>query len=313
MLYLWIGLGILAVIIGFTLAVFKVSFYNANNRDTTYDLLKGPDYDSYAEEMRRLIDEAVKLPYEEVEARSYDGLKLKGRLYLRSEGAPVHIEFHGYHGCGIKDFSGGMRLPLAIGENVLLVDQRAHGLSEGHVVTYGIRERKDVLTWIRFVHDRFGDHTKIYLEGISMGAATVLMASDLVTKEEVAGIWADCPYSDPFKINSIVAKGMVKVPHLCDPFIFLAGLLFGHINIFSASALKSVKKTDVPIRIIHGTSDHLVPFEMSVQTAEANPEKVKLIPIEGAPHGLSYLKDTEKYRTAYYDFMRQTRIESIRR
>ena len=307
MLVFWIILGVLILfIIGFTIAVFLISFYNANDKDTTYAILTGEDYDPFQEGIKALIDEAVKLPYESVYVTSYDGLKLFGRLFLRKEGSPVHIEFHGYRGLGIKDFSGGMTLPLSLDHNVLLVDHRACGGSEGHVITYGIRERRDVLSWIGFVKERFGKDTPIYLEGISMGAATVLMASDLVTEEDVAGIWADCPYSDPFKINSLVASHMVKIPHFCDPFIILAGALFAHINIFSASPLKSVKNAKVPIRIIHGTADHFVPFEMSVEMEKANPDTVKLVPVEGAPHGLSFLKDKEGYRAAYYEFMRET-------
>lgn len=294
---------IIVLFIGISFFVYRTAFYNGRRSDVTHNVLKGADYDRFHDQMTDLIDRAVAIPYEEAYTESYDGLRLFGRLYLQKEGAPFHIEFNGYKGNGIRDFSGGMQLALSQGDNVLLVDQRSHGRSEGVNITFGVKERRDVMSWIAFVLERFGRDTVIYLEGVSMGAATVLMASDLDLPENVVGIVADCPYSSPFGIISKVAKGMTGIDRITYPFIFLGALIFAHFNIFASSAVKSVANTKVPILLIHGTADHFVPIGMSREIRAARPDMVTLVEIDGAPHGLSYLQDYDAYSGAVIEFM----------
>ncbi len=290
----------------FSFIVYRVAFYNGKHADVTHKVLSGRDYDPYHDEMINIIDKALEIPFEEVYTYSYDKKKLYGRLYIKDEKAPFHIQFNGYKGNGIRDFSGGLQLALAAGANVLLTDQRAHGKSEGINITFGVKERYDVYSWIGYIHSRFKG-APIYLEGISMGAATVLMSTDLgLAEKNVRGVIADCPYSTPFGIVSLVADRETKLKYITYPFIFLGALLFAHFNIFSASPLKAVKNTSVPILIIHGTTDSYVPFEMSEKIYEQNKEKITLVPVEGAPHGLSFIKDGKTYTAAFNEFLQKT-------
>ena len=295
-------LTVLAALIVLILAAaffsFRFTFYNKNDRDVTRD--------PYKTAMADLIESALKFRYKEVYITSYDGLRLFGRLYYQKKGAPFHIQFNGYRGNGLRDFAGGLQLALSTGQNVLLVDQRSHGRSQGHVITFGIRERRDVLSWMDFVTREYGADTPIYLEGVSMGAATVLMASDFDFPANVRGIVADCPYSSPMAIIAEVSKKLFRIRYLTYPLIILSAFLFGHFNILGAAAEKSVKSTKTPVLLIHGTGDHFVPYEMSVKIQAANPEMVTLVTVEGAPHGLSYLKDYEKYKAAFYTFTEKT-------
>lgn len=286
--------------------VYRRAFYNKNDRDVTYDVPEGDGFDRFRGEMTALIDGAAAIPFEEVRTVSFDGLSLYGRIYFRSPGAPFHIQFNGYKGNGIRDFSGGLQLALASGGNVLLTDQRAHGRSEGHTITFGVKERRDVLSWVRFITDRYGGDVKIYLEGVSMGAATVLMASDLPLPQNVRGIIADCPYSSPFAVTAAVADRIVRVKYVTYPFIILGALLFGRFRILSSSAVRSVKNSRVPILIIHGTGDRFVPVEMSRKIRGAAPDRVTLVEVEGAPHGLSYLKDYGAYKKEFLAFLNKT-------
>ena len=303
---MWIALAALGLVIlitlGVSLWIFYIAFYNKNDRDVSRDVLTGKDYDRFHDEMLGLIDSAMKIPFEEVYITSGDGLRLFGRIYFQREGAPFHIQFNGYRGNGIRDFSGGLQLALGAGDNVLLVDQRSHGKSEGHVISFGVKERADVVSWSEYIVRRYGQDTVIFVEGVSMGAATVLMASDLELPKNVAGIVADCPYSSPYKIICEVARHMFKLSWLARPFVFTAALLFGHFNVFASSAEKSVKNTKVPIILIHGTGDNFVPFQMSRDIYAANPDMITFVPVEGAPHGLSCLQDREKYTKAVFDF-----------
>ena len=288
------------------LPVYFRVFYN-KKRDVTREVLRGPDYDPHHDRLLKLIDDALKIPFESVFVRAYDGKKLFGRVYMQTPGAPFHIQFHGYKGNGIRDFSGGLQLALSTGGNVLLIDHRSHGLSGGRTIAFGIRERREVLTWVRYVADNFGADTPIYLEGVSMGAATVLMAGDLALPGNVRGIVADCPYSSPYGIITKVARDVLgKKAVAAYPLIPVAALLYGGFNIFASSALKSVKNLRVPVLLIHGTGDHFVPVEMSRELHAQNPEMITYVEVEGAAHGLSCLKDYEKYSTAYREFLART-------
>ena len=307
----WIiaAVSLLVLTLGVSLAVYFAAFYNKNDADVTYRVLTGEGYDVFHDEMISLIDSAVRIPYEEAFAASYDGLRLFGRIYMQKEGAPFHIQFNGYKGNGVRDFSGGLHLALSLGENVLLVDQRAHGRSEGHTISFGIKERRDVLTWINFILEKYGEKTDIYLEGVSMGAATVLMACDLPLPENVRGIVADCPFSSPFGIVRKVGREMTRLDYVTFPFIFLAALVFGRFNILSSDAVRSVRNAKKPVLLIHGTADRFVPIRMSHEIRAANPDLITFIEVEGAPHGLSLLKDREGYRRAFTEFIEKIRSE----
>ena len=294
-----LGFLLILFLIGSFIA-FKLAYYNKNDKDITYDVLTGVGYDQYHEQMIELIKGSDVLPYEEVSIKSFDGLVLKGRLYILDEKAPVHIQFHGYRGQAVRDFSGGVRLPMESGHNVLLIDQRAHGKSEGHVITFGIKERKDVLSWIDFVKARFGDDVKIALEGISMGAATVLMASNF-DMPNVKAIFADCPYSSPKEIILKVSRSMKLPDFVSIPLLSFGALLYGHFRWNSESAVKSVKETKIPILIIHGRADRYVPIEMSRKIKEANPSIV-LEEFDDAAHGMSYLVDMDRYKRLVREF-----------
>ena len=226
---------------------------------------------------------------------SRDGLKLSGRYYHTRDQAPLAVLCHGYRGTPSRDFCGGADICFDAGYNVLLIEERAHCSSEGHAITFGVKERYDVLTWLHYAVERFGSNVRILLAGISMGAATVLMASGLELPANVRGILADCPYTSPVEI--IIAVGRArKIPiGIAFPLVKTAARLLGNFSLNSASAMSAVKSTNVPILLIHGEEDDFVPCDMSRRIAAENPERVELHTFPGAGHGLSYLVDTERY------------------
>ena len=280
---------------------FEKQYYNKNDKDITYDVLTGVGYDQFHDQMIELIKGSDILPYEQVSIKSFDKLTLYGRLYIVDEKAPIHIQFHGYRGQAVRDFSGGVRVPQENGHNVLLVDQRAHGKSEGHIITFGIKERKDVLSWVDFVKSRFGDEVKIVLEGISMGAATVLMASNF-NMPNVKAIFADCPYSSPKEIILKVSRSMGLPDFLSIPLLSFGALFYGHFNWNSATAVESVKDSKYPILIIHGRADRYVPIEMSRKIKGANPN-IRLEEFDDAAHGMSYMVDDARYKRIVKEFV----------
>lgn len=279
------------------LICYRIAFYNPlPHKEDPYDIPRDDQYNVHAERMHRMVDYLHSLPYEEVYITSHDGLRLFGRYYHRNDGAPVKIEFHGYRSAATRDFCGANELDVLTGCNVLLVDQRAHGRSDGQSITFGILERFDVVAWANYIVDRFGSDVKILLSGVSMGAATVLMASDLDLPPNVKGIIADCSYSSPKAILKKVCKEDMHLPaNLLYPCCKLAAKWFCKCDLEATDAVTAVKNSKVPLFIVHGSDDRYVPCSMSYAIKEAAGDRAQLHIFEGSGHVLCYLDDTPRY------------------
>ena len=293
----------LIVVLGGSYYAYKLAFFNDIRDDDIYHVPNTPQYQAQAEKMRASVRKMADCPYEQVYITARDGITLAARYYHFVDGAPLQIQMHGYRGSALRDFCGGHALARKMGHNALTVDQRAHGKSGGNVITFGIKERFDCLSWIQYANQRFGKQTPIILSGVSMGASTVLMASELDLPENVVGVIADCPYSAPGAIIQKVCKDMKFPPKLLYPFVVLAGLMYGHFRIWDSSAEKAVIRTKIPALVIHGEDDRFVPCEMSRAIRRANREKVTLETFPEAGHGLSYLLDPQRYETVVRSFM----------
>ena len=295
--------GLLLLALGVAYGAYRFAYYSPHKNQN--DPYLAPDGHRYTPEdgpTYGLIREMDELPFEPVTIRSRDGLQLFGRYYAVAEGAPLQIQMHGYRGHALRDFCGGNKLAREAGLNTLVVDQRAHGKSEGHTISFGINERWDCLQWAEYAAQRWPG-VPISLAGISMGAATVLMASDLPLPEEVKGIIADCGYSSPRAIIKHVCWSLPKPFRIFYPFTSLSAELFGHFDPDAGSALGAVSNTTLPILLIHGEADGFVPCEMSREIAAACASKVRLETFPGADHGVSYLSDPERYGRIVREFL----------
>lgn len=232
--------------------------------------------------------------YEDCFTKSFDGLLLHARYLKGTPGMPLVICCHGYRSAAFKDFCGGGPVLHEKGFSLLLIDERAHGQSEGHTISFGVNERQDVLSWISYVNEHCGAETGIFLYGISMGAATVLMASELSLPENVKGILADCGYSSPQAIIRKVCTDR-HVPVAMAPLIFLSAKVFGHFDPAASEAVKAVRRSPVPIVILHGLSDDFVPHFMGDEIKNSAPEKISLYKFPDAGHALCFMVDTERY------------------
>ena len=280
---------------------YRIAFYSPKKGRDKISTFASHKYDPYRKEINRLFCQLSGRPYEEVSIVSFDGLTLFGRYYHVKDGAPLDIGFHGYRSGALTDFAGGSELSFSMGHNLLLIDERAHGRSEGRTITFGIQERWDVESWARFAVERFGADVQIILYGVSMGAATVLMAAGLDLPENVKGIIADCPYSSPGDIIRKVARDMHMPDRLAWPFVKIGGRVYGGFDVDEMDAARAVKQATVPILIIHGESDSFVPCEMSDIVAE-NPALITRYTFPGADHGFSYLVDTPRYKKIVTEF-----------
>ncbi|MBR2041699.1 MAG: alpha/beta hydrolase [Oscillospiraceae bacterium] len=294
---------ILIILLSSYLAYRRAFYHSPKRKENIFSVPNSPQYSAGRDNMLGLIKDFDALPFEQVYITSFDGLRLAARYYHAADGAPLQIEFHGYKGTAIRDFCGGNKLARNLGQNTLVVDQRAHGKSEGKTICFGIKEKYDCLSWINYALERFGD-IPIVLLGVSMGGATVLMASGLELPENVKCIVADCPYSSP---EEIIRKECAKTgipPFIGMPLIRLGALLFGNLRI-SGGAEEAVKNTKVPILILHGEADDFVPCDMSRKIKAANPKMVTLETFPDAAHGFSYILHTERYENKTKEFFKK--------
>lgn len=281
---------------------YRIAFYSPiGTRDQVVNP-KDPQYDPYRSEMQRIYRQLKDRPYETVTIHAQDGLFLSGRYYHVKDGAPLDICFHGYRSHAFTDFSGGAELSMAMGHNLLLADQRAHGKSQGRTISFGILERLDVLCWVEFAIRRFGSDVKILLYGVSMGGATVLMSSDLELPMNVKGIVADCPYAKPLDIILYVGKDTSFPRWLVKPFTVLGAKIYGGFDLLETDAVRAVRQTKVPVLLIHGEADKYVPCFMSEEIEKANPQMVRRFTFPDAAHGISYLTDTPRYHRIVKEF-----------
>ena len=301
-------LGIMAAIMASVTGVLLYCYNLAFRRDERRvskegEVPEGEQYEVFSDVIMKGANNILNAPYEKVTTTSRDGIKLVGRYYHVKDDAPVSIIFHGYRSNIGTDCNGGYYLSVKNGYNVLVVYQRGHRESGGKTITFGVKERYDCLDWISYVNERFGEDTPILLMGLSMGAATVLMAAGLELPSNVKGVMADCGYSSPKEILQEVIKQMKYPLRLTYFFVRMSARIFGHFDPEEASAVEALKNAKVPVLIIHGDDDRFVPSRMSRDNYEACASQKEILIVPGAGHGLSYCVDAKAYEKAVQEFI----------
>ena len=296
MIFLYILLAAIVIVFATSLICFFKIFYTARREKwPEYPVPMGEVYEPHHEQMIEWIKYARALPHTEVSIRSFDGLKLCGTYYEFQKGAPIDILFHGYHGSAEQDLSGGVYRCQRLGHNVLIVDHRAAGKSEGHVITFGINESHDAVAWVNYVIENIDPNAQILLGGISMGAATVMMTSAMELPENVKGTVADCGYTSAKDIIKKVIRDMKLPDNLLYPFVRLGAILFGRFDPDANSPIESMPNCRVPVIFFHGDEDAFVPMSMSEENHAACTAPKKLVITPKAGHGLCFPVDVDTY------------------
>lgn len=257
---------------------------------------------SHRQAVEPLLEEIRELPMEEAEIQSFDGLRLHGRWYPAQEAKATMLLVHGWRSSYDNDFAPMVSYLHDMGCNLLLIDQRSHGESQGKLISYGLLERFDVQSWVEYALQRAGD-LPIFLYGVSMGATTVLMASGLPLDQQVKGIIADCGFTSADEsIKSVLKRDGIAV----EPAFTVANRLFrsktGY-NYHDYSTLDAMEDNTLPVLFIHGSADKLVPCSMTIECYNACKAPKELLIIPDAGHAMSVFKDPETYHKALKGFV----------
>lgn len=102
---------------------------------------------------------------EDIFLPSHDGLRLHGQLLQQPGAKGTILLFHGYRSSWIIDFSIVLPYYYSLGYNLLAVDERAHGQSEGVYITFGVHERRDAATWAQYAAMHFGPTIRCFWAG----------------------------------------------------------------------------------------------------------------------------------------------------
>ncbi len=246
---------------------------------------------------------------EEISISSHDGLKLVGHL-LNAHTRRTLILFHGYRSRAYRDFSCVAEYYRSLGFNLLFVDQRAHGKSEGEHITFGVKERFDCVRWAEYIDRRIGGD--IFLDGISMGAGTVLMASGERLPGSVRGIIADCGFTSPAEIMEKVMTVDMKMPK--QPLFWLVAWVIrlrAGFSVDEYSTIEALKGNRLPVLFLHGKADKFVPCEMTLRAYEACCAEKEIILVENAGHGVSYLLEPERCKAVLKEFVNRYSREDV--
>ena len=306
--YWWalIVLGALsAVCLFITLICFFFTFYSSKRiREKRIGKLpKGAAYKALQSQINDWINQLRSMPHRKVELTTHDGLVLRGKYYEKDPNAPIELMLHGYKSNHEADLSGGVFRALNAGHNVLLFDHRASGRSDGSVITFGILESKDCIAWVDYILKNINPNAQILLTGISMGAATVMIAASKPLPENVLGVLADCGYTSAKDIIQKVMRDMYLPDKFLYPFAKLAAKLLGKFDLEEISPIESMRKCRLPVLFFHGDADSFVPCDMSEKNFEAcAAEQKRLVIIKGAEHGLCFTADAEGYLAAISEF-----------
>lgn len=246
-------------------------------------------------------------PFEEIELTSFDGLTLKGYYLKAKEPTNKTVVFaHGYLGHAKDMGLYGEYYYEELGYNIFTPDLRGHGESEGDYYGFGWHDRLDLIDWVNVLIEREENNLEIVLHGLSMGAATVLMASGEPLPENVKAIIADSPYTS---VYDLFAYQMERMFHLPDkpilPGTSVVTKLRANYSFKEASALNQVKKATVPILYIHGEADTFVPTEMTHQLYEATKSDWQLFTFEDASHGEAFVIHRDRYKQIIQSFLNE--------
>ncbi len=234
---------------------------------------------------------------------SFDKLKLHSYKILNENPTDNWvITVHGYTSKGVDMSNYAMNF-YNMGYNILIPDLRGHGESEGTYIGMGWFDRLDILSWINLIINE-NKNAKIILHGVSMGAATVTMASGENLPTNVKAIIADCGYTSVWNQFSHQLKTIYSLPKfpVMNASSIAIKLKTGY-SLKKASSLNQVAKSKTPILFIHGDKDDFVPYSMMDELYNAASCEKEKLTIKDAGHAKASVVNPELYWTTIANFI----------
>lgn len=245
------------------------------------------------------------LKKEAVTITSFDGYLLHGTYVPYAGESKKYVIIT--HGNSYTRFGSLKYLDLfrQEGFNVLIYDDRGHGENEKAICTMGLKESKDLLALIDYMHHRFGKDILLGLHGESMGAAISLLV--LGEHPSLSFVVADCPYAELEGVLKHQLKIHYHLPGFLVPLSGAICELRYHYNFNRVKPLKALKSNRVPLCFMHGEGDTFIPPEHSLRLSEQNHgySEVHLFP--HSEHAQSFSEHEKEYRSIVHAFLKKTK------
>ena len=293
---------IVIFVIFILLFVFSLFLYRValNNKQINFSPKGAGDYESittHSNEDILWLNASSKNIY----IKSFDDLKLHGYL-IDNNKDNYAILVHGYRGNGNDMIKSAKKF----GEdfNILIPDLRGHGKSDGKYIGMGYHDSFDIASWVKYIN-KLNKNAKIILFGISMGAATVLLSSDINMKN-VKLIIADSSYISIFDEYKYQFKNLFHLPIF--PFLYIVDFINCFKNKYTfemGNVIKHVGNSKLPILFIHGISDTYIPCESSKILYENKNGDKEILFVDDAQHVASEVMDSKLYWKTIHNFIKK--------
>ena len=239
--------------------------------------------------------------YKEVVIKSFDKKNLHA-YEIKNKLNTWVIIVHGYTNNALEMLDVAYQF-YNKGYGILLIDQRAHGKSDGIYSTHGFYERKDMLSWINYINKK--KKVKIILYGISMGGTVIMRTVGEKIPENVICAIEDCGFISNYDQFYNQLKFLKFIPEpIISSFNIFSSLFFGF-NIYKYNPRKVLSNGKVPFMFIHGSNDKLVPPKNAYEAYDIYKGMKKLLIIEGAKHMQSSVVNSEKYYNEIFNFIKE--------
>ncbi len=296
-----VGLIAIIMVLGYAIGTYFVNFALKRGNDT--DPLAPPAACLNIHDKNRTIPAQSKYKNEEWTATSSDGRHLAATHYIPDNpGRRWAILVHGY-GRDQRYTGDYAEVYLEHGYQVLTPDLCASGKSEGQYITMGVKEGEEIAVWANRIKAQYPD-AQIVLHGVSMGAATVLMAA---ARDDITGIAAvieDCGYTSAYEMFSNQLGVIFDLPEYpIMPCVDVVSGLKTGVKVSDAAPIRVIDRIKAPVLFIHGSADKLIPPSMMDRLYDSCRSKKKKFIIEGAGHGDSMTTDSETYWKNIFDFL----------
>ena len=241
--------------------------------------------------------------YKEVYIKSFDKKKLHA-YEIKNKLNTWVIIVHGYTNNALEMLDVAYNF-YKKGYSILLIDQRAHGKSDGVYSTHGFYERKDMLSWIDYINKK--KKTKIILYGISMGGTVIMRTVGENLPDNVICAIEDCGFISNYDQFYNQLKYLKFLPKpIISSFNIFSSIFFGF-NIYKFNPEEILMNGKIPFMFIHGGSDKLVPPKNAYDAYQLYKGKKKLLIIDGVKHMKSSIQDPKKYYNEIFSFIKENK------
>ena len=252
---------------------------------------------TYAPQLTHARDYTSNLPQQQLCLTARDGIRLHAVHIPAGENSRgVILMIHGFRAeSGPYDMCCAMEALHDDHWDVVVPDLRGHGKSGGAFLGFAAADRFDVCDWCHLIDETL--HPKnLFLDGISMGAATVLGTSELPLPDCMRGIIADCGFTDAHSQMKQMIHARLHIPAL--PALLVTSLLariFTGYGLWALDTTRALQHNCYPVFFAHGERDGFVSCDMTRRNYAACTAEKEVLYVPNAGHGASFLVEHEEY------------------